>query len=364
MIQPLPTTTRRTALKAIVGAGAALLTTSAFSRSTAATAANPFAAKAIYFNPKVTTDPAGFDRLLELIARTELNALVIDIKEDAVYYATQVAFFQRYGAVVPLYDPVTLIADLHDRGIYVIGRLVCFKDPVTALNRPDLAVINHYSGEPWYDGGGATWMNPFAEEVWDANIALATEATELGFDEIQFDYIRLPDGDLTGADFGPREFTYTTRTTAVAGFLGRAQRRLAPLGGRLGADIFGYTLLVDDDLGIGQDAEMLAPLVDILCPMVYPSHFPDGSLDVPGHPNDFPADTIAISMGYGAAKFGTARGLRPWLQAFSLPWLRPYTASDVRAQIDAADAAGTSGWMLWDPTNRYDATDFAAAIVG
>jgi len=122
----------------------------------------------------------------------------------------------------------------------------------------------------------------------------------------------------------------------------------------MGADIFGYTLFVSDDLGIGQNAVRLAPHYDVLCPMVYPSHFPAGSIAVPGHPNDSPYETIQISMAVGADRFGgVAAGLRPWLQDFSLPGMTPYGTAQVRAQIDAAEAAGTGGWMLWGPDNVY-----------
>ena len=350
---------RRAALRGL--SAAAMLAAIAPGGAGAARKPAPDPVRAIYMNPEITTDRAGFDRLVALIERTELNALVLDIKEAAVHYDTGVAFFRDAGAVVPRYDAPELISALHRRGIRAIARLVCFKDPATVVARPDLAIRDQFTGEPWRDGGGETWLNPFSEEVWDATVDLAAEAAKIGFDEIQFDYVRLPDGDLSGADFGPITYDYDARTGAIAGFLGLAQQRLVPLSVDQSADIFGYTLLVDDDLGIGQDADVLAPLVDVLCPMVYPSHFPEGSIAVPGHPNDFPGETIRISMDSGAAKFGDARQLRPWLQAFSLPWLREYTAADVRAQIDAADVAGTGGWMLWDPTNLYQEEALAPA---
>jgi len=329
----------------------------------AAVATDRRSIKAIHCNPLVTTDQAGFDRLVDLIDRTELNALVLDIKEEAVYHDTEVGFFRDAGAVAPRYDLGTLLQILRERDIYAIARLVVFKDPLVVAARPDLAVLDVATGNPWLDLGGATWLNPFAREVWEATVELAVEAATLGFDEVQFDYVRFPsDGDLTTADFGPRLVTPETRSGAIAGFLALAGDGLDPTGAKLAVDVFGYTLFVDTDLGIGQDSARLARLVDVLCPMVYPSHFPNGSLLLPGHPNDFPYETIAISMDAGKAKLGgSARTLRPWLQDFSLPGMRAYGAEDLRAQIDAAEAAGAGGWMVWDPNNLYHADAFKPA---
>ena len=319
--------------------------------------------KAIHLNPLVTADRAGFDRLVDLIERTELNALVLDVKEEAVYYDSAVPFYTDAGAVAPRYNLAALLDVLRQRDVYAIARLVVFKDPLVAAARPDLAVLDTVTGGPWLDQSGATWLNPFAREVWEATVALAVEAANLGFDEVQFDYVRLPsDGDLSTADFGPDPVTPETRTAAIAGLLGLARERLVPTGARIAADVFGYTLFVDTDLGIGQDSARLARLVDVLCPMVYPSHFPAGSLLLPGHPNDFPSETIAISMDAGKTKLGgTARKLRPWLQDFSLPGMRAYGAEDLRAQIDAAEAGGAGGWMVWDPNNVYHETAFGPA---
>ncbi|MBA2754646.1 MAG: GTP-binding protein [Chloroflexia bacterium] len=316
----------------------------------------PDPVRAIYLNPRVTTTWDGFLRLVDLIDRTELNGMVIDIKEDEVLYATEVPLFGRSGSVAPVYDPAAMVETLREHGIASIARLVVFKDPIVAAANPGLAVRDSVTGGLWYDMNGYAWVNPFDESLWDANAALAVEAAALGFDEIQLDYVRFPtDGDLTRMDFG-RPITETARTETITDFSALCSERLldAGLSTRMAADIFGYTLFVPGDLGIGQNADSLAPHFDVLCPMVYPSHFPEGSIDVPGHPNDSPYETIEISMAVGADRFGVATGLRPWLQAFSLPGMTPYGTDHVRAQIDAADAAGTGGWMLWDPDNAYD----------
>ena len=358
-------TSRRAAVKTIAGAALAV---AARPRAAPATARvvvpTPDTVRAIYLDPRITSDRAGFDDLVDLIDRTELNALVLDIKEETVYYDTEVAFFQDAGAVLPRYDVADYLRTLKDHGIYTIARLVSFKDPITVEARPDLAIADETIGGVWRDGGGETWLNPFSEEVWEFTTDLAAEAAELGFDEVQFDYVRLPDGDLSAADFGPVPYTFASRTGAIAGFLEMGKEKVHDRGAKVSADIFGYTLLVEegDDLGIGQDPAVLAPHVDALCPMIYPSHFPEGSLAVDGHPNDFPYETIEISLGLARERHPDLTGkLRPWLQDFSLPWLGEYDTDDVRAQIDATDEAGVAGWMLWDPNNVYHREALAPA---
>ena len=357
---------RRQTLQGLFGAAAA----TAFSGRRVAAAettseslvAEPTPVRAIYLNPYITDSWDGFMGLVDLIDRTELNALVIDIKDDQVFYPTEVSLFRESGTVAPLYDVSAKLAILADHGIYSIARLVVFKDPLVAEARPDLAVKDVETGGLWRDMNGIAWVNPLAEELWEANATLAVEAGKLGFDEIQYDYVRFPtDGDLSRMDFG-EPLTEAIRTDAIAWFAEMSIARVAETDTKLAADIFGYTLLVPGDLGIGQNANRLSPFFDTLCPMVYPSHFPEGSLLVPGHPNDYPYETIRISMEAGATKVdGQTRKLRPWLQDFSLPGMTPYGVADVRAQIDAAETTNTGGWLLWNPGNVYDEATFKAA---
>jgi hypothetical protein len=310
-------------------------------------------------NPMITTTPDGFFALVDLIDRTELNALVIDVKEEGVYVDTQVPLYRDSGAVNPSLDVAGAMRTLHKHDIRPIARLVVFKDNAVAAARPDLAVIDTSTGKPWSDAGGNSWLNPFKTEVWDAATALGEELARRGFAEIQFDYVRFPsDGDLSVLDFG-QSVDATKQMDAITGFLSAAHKRLTAAGAQTAADVFGFTLLVDD-IGIGQNVRKLRDAVDWVCPMVYPSHFPDGSIDVPGHPNDYPAQTIAISLKAGADRIPTDR-LRPWLQDFTLPGMSPYGAPEVRAQIDAAEAAGTDGWMIWNASNEYDVDAFHPA---
>jgi hypothetical protein len=356
-----PTVSRRRALRGLAGitlAGAPGL--SGRLAGAASAAQDGFAAKAVYLNPTMD-DGYDLDRLLGLIDRTELNALVIDVKEEGVYVDTGVALFQDAGTVVPSYDVVAVLEALRAHDVYAIARQAVFKDTPLAEARPDLAIADAATGGPWRDMNGVAWVNPFSEEVWTANIDLALELAGLGFDEIQFDYVRFPtDGDLAAMDFGP-EVTESVQVETITGFLATAQADLAASGAKVGADVFGFTLLLDD-IGIGQNVRRIAEVVDYVCPMVYPSHFPIGSIPVDGHPNDFPYETIAISLSAGEEQVAGSSGkIRPWLQAFSLPGLSGYEAAEVRAQIDAAEANGAAGWMIWNFASVYHEEAFAPA---
>src|SRR5215218_5088102 len=357
----VPTFSRRRALQGFAGtplAGATGL--SAGLASAPYAAPDEFAAKAVYLNPTMD-DGYDLNRLLGLIDRTELNALVIDVKEQGVYVDTAVDLFLEAGTVVPYYDVAAVLDALHAHDVYAIARQVVFKDTPLAEARPDLAVADATTGGPWRDMNGVAWVNPFNEEVWAANIDLAVELVERGFDEIQFDYVRFPtDGDLSAMDFG-REVTESVQVETIAGFLGEARANLAAGGAKVGADVFGFTLILDD-IGIGQNVGRIAEVIDYVCPMVYPSHFPNGSIVVDGHPNDFPYQTIEFSLRAGEEKVaGLRANLRPWLQDFSLPGMSDYGPAEVRAQIDAAEANGAAGWMIWNAASVYDEDAFAPA---
>lgn len=359
-----PHPTRRQLLQhsALAGALAAAQRSTATLASTArqpdAGLPNVYTARAVYMNPLISVTNEDFIYLVNMINQTDLNALVVDVKEVGVYVPTAVDLFNEANLVSPVLDAGGLLRTLKANDIYAIARLVVFKDSELALARPDLSVLDSETGAPWVDYGDGHWLNPFREEVWQAIGAYAVELADLGFDEIQFDYVRFPsDGDLSTMDFG-RDVDEAARVDAIAGFLAYCREQLAPYDVRTAADVFGYTYLLDD-IGIGQDAARIAEVVDVVCPMAYPSHYPDGSMDVDGHPNDFPYETIAQTLEIGAARVAPAQ-TRPWIQDFSLPEMREYGVDDVRAQIEACDNAGTAGWMVWDPNNVYRAAAFTS----
>ena len=260
-------------------------------------ALEPIMIKAIYAGAYTLSDDAEVQRLIDLVDETELNAIVLDIKEDVIFYDSQVPFFQDVeGMIMPTYDVQVLVTELRERGIYTIARMVVFKDPLVAEARPDLAVLDDNTGGLW-EGAGVAWVNAFNEELWDANIELALEATTLGFDEIQYDYVRFPsDGPLEVANFG-LVYTEEARVGAITGFISRSYDAIRPTGAKFAADLFGIIGLKPDDQGIGQKLTALAPYMDYICLMIYPSHYIEGNIvSAPGHPNDFPYETILESL--------------------------------------------------------------------
>jgi hypothetical protein len=315
----------------------------------------PFVPKALYLSfygigTSTLRTPA-----LRLIEDTELNAVVIDVKGDRgmVAYRSAVPLAARVGAqdVVTIKDPTALLAGLKEEGIYRIARIVVFKDDALARARPDLAV-KAPAGELWRDREGLAWTDPFLREVRDYNIELAVEAARNGFDEIQFDYVRFPDAKRLGFA-GPN--TQPARVQAIEDFLTEARRRLVPHNVFLSADVFGYVCWNPGDTGIGQVLETLAPDLDYLSPMLYPSSFQFG---IPGYRNpvQHPYEIVYLTLAQAKERTGLPGArFRPWLQAFPdyAYDRRRFGAAEIRAQIRAAEAAGSNGWMLWNPHNVY-----------
>jgi hypothetical protein len=319
----------------------------------------PQVVKAAYLTYFGFNDRGIRTRVLDLAQKTELNAVVIDVKGDRgwILYRTEVPLALAAGAQGPAtikdFDP--MMADLKSRGIYTIARIVTFKDNVLATYRPDLAIIDTRTGKPWIDRENLAWVDPFRAEVWDYNIAIAKEAARRGFDEVQFDYVRFPtDGTLAAAKYS-REVNKQTRLPAIAAFLERARSQIGPTGAFVAADIFGYTAFNDNDTDIGQRIEELAPHLDFMSPMVYPSGYHVG---IPGYrnPMENPYRVVHESVRLIRKRAeGHAVQVRPWLQDFRDYAFdrRIFGVPEIRAQIRGADEAGAVGWMLWNPRNDY-----------
>ena len=314
--------------------------------------------RAVYANLGVLSDPERWNRLIEIADTTEINAIVIDVKQDTIYYDTQVPFYRGIdGMVTPIFDPKELLAELEDHGIYSIARMVVFKDPLVAEGRPDLAVRDEVTGGPWLDMNATPWVNAFNQELWEANADLGAELGQLGFDEVQYDYIRFPsDGDLRTADFG-NDYSEENRRAAIAGAVAVGSEKVRAAGAAFSIDLFPIIALLGDDQGIGQTLQDLTPLADYVSLMIYPSHFEEGNIPVEGHPNDFPAETVTYTLERSQEWVpGTMKKMRPWLQDFTYP-LEGYSAygpTEVRAQIDAAEAQGVSGWLLWNAAGEFE----------
>lgn len=318
-----------------------------------------FHPKALYLSMYGIGDKTLRTNALKLVEATELNALVIDVKGDRglVPYRSAITLVADVGAqrVITIGDLPQLIAQLHQRGTYTIARIVVFKDHLLSLARPALA-LHTRDGAIFRDREGLGWTNPYNHDVWAYNISIAVEAARAGFDEIQFDYVRLP--DTTGLVYD-LPWTQQNREFAVEGFLTQARAALAPFNVFLAADTFGYICWNTDDTKIGQQLERLAAIVDYLSPMLYPSGFQFG---IPGYRKavEHPYEIVRFSLDRGQRRIQmSALHFRPWLQAFRdyAGSGRPFTAGEVRLQIKAAEDFGANGWMLWNSRNQYSAED-------
>jgi len=316
---------------------------------------SPFTPKALYLSFYGVGSKALRGPAMKLIEETELNALVIDVKGDRgmIPYRSSVPLAAEVGGqkIITVRDAEGLMASFKEKGVYTIARIVVFKDNLLAGARPELAVKTP-TGEPWRDRESLAWVDPFRKEVWDYNIQIAVEAAKLGFDEIQFDYVRFPDSH------SPRfsqPSTEEARVKAITGFLLEARSRLAPYNVFTAADIFGYVCWNLNDTDIGQKLEPIISAVDYLSPMLYPSGFQFG---IPGYRNPVqnPHEIVYLSLkkAQERTKVSSLR-FRPWLQAFKDYAFdrRPFSSKEIRDQISAADKFGSQGWMLWNPGNYY-----------
>jgi hypothetical protein len=322
----------------------------------------PFQPKALYLSFYGIGSSKLREAALDLVDKTELNAVVIDVKGDRgrIAFQSAVPLVAKVGAqeLITIRDAKALLERLHRNHVYAIARIVVFKDDPLATARPDLAV-KRSNGAIFKDRERLAWTDPSRKEVWDYNIAIALEAAKLGFDEIQFDYVRFPDSP--GLIFSvPNKMP--NRLAAISGFLAEARRQLMPYNVFVAADVFGYVMWNLDDTHIGQRLEELSPVVDYISPMLYPSCFQFG---IPGYriPVAHPYEIVFLSLQNARERTGIPSiRFRPWLQAFRDYAFdhRQFAHEEIRAQISAAEKFGSDGWMLWNPRNTYTAEGLSA----
>ena len=324
----------------------------------------PVKAKGIYLTG-YTAGGSRFYDLLDLVNRTELNAMVIDVKNDdgLITYKTRNEMALSVGAnrIVQIKDIEKRMADLKKNGVYTIARIVAFKDTRAAGSRPDLA-IKTKSGTVWRDNKGNAWLNPYNRESWEYILDVAKEAVEYGFDEIQFDYVRFPtDGNRKLIDYGEAK-EKESMAEAIAAFMKYATEVLNDKGVFVSADIFGQVTTNKDDMGLGQQLEDLTVSTNILCPMVYPSHYYPGVYGV-SYPDFEPYKIVYTSISTAVKRMeavdhkGGKAILRPWLQDFTASYLKDgyqvYGRKQVREQIQATYDSGVEEWLLWNAGNYY-----------
>jgi hypothetical protein len=314
--------------------------------------------RGIYLNAWTAGSTRRREALITLARRTEVNAFVIDIKDATGYvsHASEVPLVREVGATgeIRIRDLPGLLDRFEEEGIYPIARIVVAKDPILTEGRPDLA-IQDSAGGVWLDQDSVRWLNFHDRRVWEYHVALAKEVVGLGFPEVQWDYVRFP--DAPEAFLGRAVFPGAdgrTRVEAVGGFLGYSKDVLSKEGATVTADVFGVTTSYRRDVGIGQLWESMIDRVDVLLPMVYPSHYWPGSFGF-DKPNAYPYEVVRRALRDALRRSAEVEGAgltRPWLQDFSLgdP---PYDAPEVRAQIQATYDAGIQEWILWNPGSRY-----------
>lgn len=323
---------------------------------------DPVRVKGIYVTSRAIMDKR--EELIEIADTTEINAMVIDVKDDngRITFSMENTMAHEIGATTnTIHDIEDFMKLLEEKEIYPIARIVAFKDPYLAEQKQEWAVKNK-DGTIYRDNNGECWVNPYNKEVWDYLIEISVKAAEAGFKEIQFDYIRFSTGKgMSEADFGPLA-EEKTKEDIIIEFTKYAYEKLKPLGVFVAADVYGTIISSSIDAGlVGQNYVEMAKYLDYICPMIYPSHFAEGNYGVE-YPDLEPFQIIRKVLTASKKKLeqipeGEHRAIvRPWLQDFTASWIKHYqvyTGKQVREQIGAVYASGYSEWMLWNAASNY-----------
>ena len=327
-----------------------------------------FVARALYAPSAVFEGAGRLDAMLALIDQTEINAMVIDVKETGgwLYYDTDLPEAVEAGSLMdaPVFSLEELLPALKERGIYTIARVVVMKDNTLGRSRPELAVRNTATGEPWTDWGGGVWLDPGNPGVAEYVASIAGDLAAKGFDEVQLDYIRFySDGPYELAETN-LPHTQSFRLPTIQRVMRVISDELAWTRTFLGADVFPISFIASDDQGIGQRPEVIMPYVDYFSPMVYPSHYYPGIFDV-AVPNEAPYAMIDRTLEIMSAQAaGLPLRIRPWIQDFGYGGFRAYNASDVRAEMQAVADNTAMGWMIWNASALYSEGALGPPIPG
>jgi hypothetical protein len=329
---------------------------------------------AVYATTWTAATESQINRLIKLANETEVNAIVIDIKDytGKISFETDSPIIKEVGSDESIIKDIdALVNRLHKNNIYVIARITVFQDPVLAAKHPEWAVKSKKTGKTWKDNKGLAWMDPASKNVWDYIVAVSKEIDKHGFDELNFDYVRFPsDGAMSDMAFPFYDGT-KYKSDVIKEFFQYLSANLRSQGIRTSADLFGLATVNNDGLGIGQIIEDAALNFDAVCPMVYPSHYATGFIGLK-NPGAHPYEVIKYSLEMAKKKFNALEVLknsttspeeirnasiakmRPWLQDFDLG--ADYTAEMIRSEKQAIiDAGFNDGWLMWDPKNIYTA---------
>jgi hypothetical protein len=308
----------------------------------------PQEVRGVHVTMALASVPGKLDHYLSIPGLTALELDVKDENGEVGFLMPATSLARKVGASKPYYKAGEVAGRARAKGVYLIGRVVVFEDPMLTATRPDLA-IQTSGGGVWRNNAGLGWANPYDKRVWDYVLSVGKAAARAGFDEIQFDYVRFPsDGPIESAVFPGK--TSEPLAWTITRFVHYASKELKPLGVRVSVDLFG--LSATHDLGVGQKPGRLAKYVDAVYPMVYPSHYNPGEFNLPD-PSSAPGKTVSSSLrDFRNAMFGRKAMLIPWLEDFSLTSDRR-PPEEVQAQIDAARRNNAKGFLLWNPSGVY-----------
>lgn len=342
----------------------------------------PVKVKGIYVSAYVAGMEEMMDKIIQQIDRTELNAVVIDVKDDhgKITFSMDSPMIQELGACTGYIPDIRkLVAKLKEHGIYLIARIPAFRDPYLAQVRPEWC-CKQQDGSVFQDRSGMAWVNPYKQEAWDYLVEIGKMAGKAGFDEVQFDYIRFcTERGMNQVIFEESDVQNRDRQEIILEFIRYAYDALAKEGLFVSADVFGVVMSSGEDAySVGQNFAEMASSLDYLCPMIYPSHYSDGYFGI-AHPDTRPYDTVTAALAeskVSLAQTGQTAGaepaatenvmageepaakavIRPWLQDFTasyLPHHISYGSQQVREQIQAVYDAGYEEWILWDAAVSY-----------
>lgn len=330
----------------------------------------PYEVKGVYMTGYTAGGGKKFNDILELLENSELNAVVIDVKEDKgdITYRSNIPLVHEIKSDHTRYisDIDRILELLKEKNIYTIARVVSFKDPYLAVAKQEWA-LQRKEGGVWKDNKGVMWVDPYREEIWDYNLAVAIEVAQKGFDEIQLDYVRFPEnGKKVDAEVEYYQAGNVTKAEKIRDYIRYVKQKLEPYNVFLSADVFGLVPTVSDDMGIGQQWELITVEVDYISPMMYPSHYAKYTYGVPlpdKEPYKIIRGGILDAQKKDAALIAQGKKtavIRPWYQDFTASYLPKgewitYTGEEVLAQVRAGRELGITSFMLWDAGNTYSA---------
>lgn len=323
--------------------------------------------KGVYLNIYSIGSERKLAKLIKLANETEINAFVIDVKDDNGTLAFNMDIPKKFGIPnqksYPVKDINKFMELMKKNNIYTIARIVSFKDPKYAKYNPEKAIITRATGKPYTNSDGIIWVSAHDRNLWEYNIDVAKAAAKAGFNEIQFDYVRFPasNGGKLDAKLNYRNTENESKPETIQKYLRKAKEELAPLHVYTSADVYGQVGTFSDDMGLGQHWESVSQVVDYISPMMYPSHYGKGAYGVK-IPDAQPYKIIYHSVRDSVNRnenIDNPAIIRPWLQAFTATWVKGYiryNEKEIREQIKAMNDMGVKEYLLWSPSNNYKMT--------